>query len=253
MRPIHFVLGLDCFVAGTPRNDRTSIPISLRAKRSNFKKRNCYTIKMILSAVFLVVWIPFAVAHEAHSSKPSPPAELPKGEAQSQDPEAKKRNYFTDSKLITQNGEEVRFYSDILKDKVVLINFFFTDCVSACPLQSKVLADLQPMLGDRLGKDIVLVSISVDPERDTPIAMKGYAEGFGAEEGWVFLSGKKDAVNQVIYKLGQYVEDIDAHSTAYILGNAKTDHWKKVRPNVTAKALATLLLGLAEENGSGEE
>lgn len=142
----------------------------------------------------------------------------------------------------------MRFYTDILKDKVVLINFFFTNCVAACPLQSKVLADLQLQLGDQLVKDIFLVSISVDPERDTPVAMKEYAEKFDAQKGWIFLSDKKDRVNWVIYKLGQYIEEVDAHSTAYILGNAKTDHWKKARPDATAETLASLLLSLAEEN-----
>lgn len=204
--------------------------------------------KVAFCGVLLATLIPFTLAQEGHRAKPPEPEGFPHNVSPSQDREAKQRNCFTDLKLITQEGQEVRFYTDILKDRVVLINFFFTHCVAACPLQSKVLADLQPKLGDRLGKEILLVSISVNPERDTPVAMKEYAEKFDAQKGWVLLSGKKDHVNWIVYKLGQYVEDFNEHSTAYILGNAKTDHWKKARPDATAEALVSLLLSLVEEN-----
>lgn len=209
--------------------------------------------KAVLSGVWLATLIPFAPAYEGHKPKPPEPAGLPRNANPSQDREARQRNYFTDLELITQDGQEVRFYTDILKNKVVLINFFFTNCVAACPLQSKVLADLQLNLGDQLGKEIFLVSISVDPGRDTPVAMKEYAENFAAQKGWIFLSGKKDRVNWVIYQLGQYIEEVDAHSTAYILGNAQADHWKKARPDATAKELASLLLSLVEENRLAEK
>ena len=84
------------------------------------------------------------------------------------DSEGATRAWFSDLKLITQEGKEVRFYTDILKDRVVLINFFYTECKTIAALQSKVVSDLQALLGDRLGKDIFLVSITVDPARDTP-------------------------------------------------------------------------------------
>lgn len=208
-------------------------------------------MKLSLSLVILAAWIPWALAHENHATtaKPSEPSKSSRAESPSPDREAKQRNYFTDLELVNQDGRKVLFYTDILKDRVVLINFFFANCVEACPLQSKVLADLQPMLGDRLGKEIFLISVGVDPERDSPVAMKKYAEKFGSQHGWIFLSGKKDHVNHILYKLGQYNENIEEHSTASILGNAKTDRWEKVRPNATADVLATLLLGLAEENG----
>lgn len=204
--------------------------------------------KAVPLGVLLGIWIPLALAQEGQKAKPPASGGAPPQASPSPDRETKQRSYFTDLELVTQDGEKVRFYTDILKDRVVLLNFFFTNCVAACPLQGKVLTDLQPMLGDRLGQEIFIVSISVDPERDTPVAMKEYAKKLNAQKGWIFLSGKKDHVSRVIQKLGQYTEDFNEHSTAYILGNAKTDHWKKAMPNSTTQALATLLLSLAEED-----
>lgn len=212
-------------------------------------KRKALLRGILFSWLLWGAWIPFAVAHHDGQTKKPPQPALAPDASPSQDVEIAKRNYFTDLKLLTQDGKEVRFYTDVLKDRVVLLSFFYTQCKDACPLQSKVLADLQPMLGDHLGKEIFIVSLSVDPDRDSPAAMKAYAGKFHAQPGWLFLSGKKENVNWVIYKLGQYGgEDVKEHSTAYLAGNVKTARWKKVYPHAQAKTLALLLLSLAEEN-----
>jgi protein SCO1/2 len=80
--------------------------------------------------------------------------------------------YFSDVELINQDGEKLRFYSDVLKNKVVIINAFFSTCTSVCPPMNRNLEKIQDALGDRLGKDVFLVSISVDPETDTPTRLK---------------------------------------------------------------------------------
>jgi cytochrome oxidase Cu insertion factor (SCO1/SenC/PrrC family) len=86
------------------------------------------------------------------------------------DPDARERDYFTDVELVTQDGESVRFFTDVLKDHVVLINFIFTNCGSACPLLTRSLASVADLLGDDMGKSVRFISISVDPERDDPAA-----------------------------------------------------------------------------------
>src|SRR5262245_12419407 len=88
------------------------------------------------------------------------------------------RQYFTDVQLITQNGDSVRLYSDLLKGKVVVINAFFGSCTGACPKMAGVLEGLQTRLGDHLGKDVFFLSFSVDPETDTPAKLKAYADQF---------------------------------------------------------------------------
>lgn len=135
--------------------------------------------------------------------------------------------YFSDVELINQDGQKMRFYSDVLKDKVVVINTFFTTCTSVCPPMNRNLERVQEFLGDRLGKNAFLVSISVDPETDTPPRLKDYSRRFHARPGWVFLTGKKENVDWALYKLGQYVETKDNHTTIIIIGNEPKGLWKK--------------------------
>jgi protein SCO1/2 len=135
--------------------------------------------------------------------------------------------YFSDVELINQDGQKMRFYSDVLKDKVVVINTFFTTCTSVCPPMNRNLERIQEALGERLGKDAFLVSISVDPETDTPPRLKEYSRRFHARPGWIFLTGKKENVNWALYKLGQYVETKDDHTTIIIIGNEPKGLWKK--------------------------
>ena len=121
----------------------------------------------------------------------------------------------------------MHFYSDVLKDKVVIINTFFTTCTSVCPPMNRNFERVQEALGDRLGKDAFLISISVDPETDTPPRLKEYGKRFHARPGWIFLTGKKENVDWALYKLGQYVEGKDNHTTVVVIGNEPKGLWKK--------------------------
>ena len=135
--------------------------------------------------------------------------------------------YFSDVELINQDGQKMRFYNDVLKNKVVIINAFFSTCTSVCPPMNRNLEKVQNALGDRLGKDAFLVSITVDPETDTPTRLKEYSRRFHARPGWIFLTGKKENVDWALYKLGQYVETKGDHSTIVIIGNEPKGLWKK--------------------------
>jgi protein SCO1/2 len=135
--------------------------------------------------------------------------------------------YFSDVELINQDGQKMRFYSDVLKDKVVIINAFFSTCTSVCPPMNRNLEKIQEALGDRLGKEVFLVSISVDPENDTPTRLKEYSQRFHARPGWLFLTGKKENVDWALYKVGQYVEAKNDHTTVLIIGNEPKGLWKK--------------------------
>ena len=84
------------------------------------------------------------------------------------------KNYFPNSTLITKDGEQVEFFDDLIKDKVVAINFIFTSCVDSCPLETARMKNVRQILGDRVGKDIFFYSISIDPRTDTPAVLKAY-------------------------------------------------------------------------------
>lgn len=147
-------------------------------------------------------------------------------EATSEEPSAAAK-YFGDVELIDQNGRKLRFYSDVLKGKTVVINALFTTCTNVCPPISRNLERIQETLGERLGRDVFLVSITVDPENDTPEKLKAYAQKFHAGAGWSFLTGSKENIDQALYKLGQYVQDKNSHKTIVIIGNESTGLWKK--------------------------
>jgi len=135
--------------------------------------------------------------------------------------------YFTDVELINQNGEKMRFYTDLLKGKVVIIDSFFATCQGSCLPMNRNLEKIQEALGDHVGKEVNIISISVDPAVDTPAALKEYARKLHARPGWYFLTGEKQNVDFALTKLGQYVNDKNDHLNIFIIGNERTGLWKK--------------------------
>lgn len=137
------------------------------------------------------------------------------------------QKYFTDVLLVNQNGEKMRLYSDLLKDKVVVIDFFFATCQGVCLPLNRNLQKVQEALGDRVGKDVHIISITVDPALDTAPKLKEYAAKLNARPGWYFLTGDKENVDFALHKLGGYVDDKQNHTNIFIIGNERTGLWKK--------------------------
>jgi cytochrome oxidase Cu insertion factor (SCO1/SenC/PrrC family) len=165
--------------------------------------------------------------------------------------EQKARAYFTNLELITQDGVRLRFYDDVLKDKVVVINFIYTNCQGACPLMTRNLTLVRDMLDGAVGEDIHFVSISLDPLRDTPAAMKKFAQVHNADQdGWLFLTGRPDNVNMVTKRLGTYTDDLEAHSTTLLAANVRTAHWTKIPPTVPTNGVAERLQLLVEDDAA---
>ena len=135
--------------------------------------------------------------------------------------------YFGDVPLVDQDGKALRLYSDLIQGRTVVIDVMFTGCTGACPVMSRTFAHVQDWLGDRLGKDVYLISISVDPVNDTPAKLKEYAAGFKAKPGWFFLTGKPEDVHAALGKLGQAVENPESHKNLFLIGNDRTGLWKK--------------------------
>jgi protein SCO1/2 len=116
--------------------------------------------------------------------------------------------WFTNVEVQDQDGETLRFYDDVLKGKIILINFFYAECEAICPLMTENLARVQELLGSRVNKEIFFVSISLRPEHDTPAVMAAYAKTYGVGPGWRFLTGKKDDIELLRHRLG--FDDITA-------------------------------------------
>jgi protein SCO1/2 len=142
--------------------------------------------------------------------------------------------YFPNVPLITHEGEHVRFFDDLIKDKVVMINFIYTSCPDSCPLETARLKEVKSILGDRVGDDVFMYSISIDPEVDTPEVLKKYTEQYRTGPGWTFLTGKESDIVLLRQKLGLYIQEIQNdpgdHNLSMIIGNQATGRWQKSSP-----------------------
>src|ERR1041384_1586054 len=137
------------------------------------------------------------------------------------------KKYFTDVLLVNQNGEKMRFYSDLIQNKVVVINSFFATCTGSCLPLNRNLEKLQKALGEHRGKEVYFVSISVDPTVDTPASLNAYSKKLNAGPGWYFLTGDKENVDFALKKIGHFVDDKNDHLNIFIIGNERTGLWKK--------------------------
>jgi len=149
-------------------------------------------------------------------------------------------SYFPNVELTTHEGKKVRFFTDLIKDKVVAINFIYTRCPDTCPLETAQLVRVQKIMGDRMGKDVFFYSISIDPKNDTPEVLQEYRERFGAN--WTFLTGDKKDIIKLRKKLGLYIPEIqdgsNNHNVSMIIGNQTTGRWMKRSPFENTYVLA---------------
>ncbi|HEV7905445.1 MAG TPA: SCO family protein [Pyrinomonadaceae bacterium] len=133
-----------------------------------------------------------------------------------------RERHFPNVVLTTHEGRKVRFYDDLLKDKIVLINFMYVRCEGVCPGITANLAKLQKLLGNRLGRDIFMYSFTLKPEEDTPDVLRRYAEAFKVRKGWSFLTGTPADMELLRRKLGFTDPDpnVDAIKSSHI-GNVR--------------------------------
>lgn len=138
---------------------------------------------------------------------------------------------FANVTLYTQDGEEVHFYDDLVRGKVVAINMMYVHCEGICPTMTANLRKVQELLGSRLGRDIFMYSITLQPHLDTPQVLKAYAEKHGVKPGWLFLTGEPEDVRRLRYSLGffdpvpEVDDDLSTHTGMLRIGNDRTQRW----------------------------
>jgi cytochrome oxidase Cu insertion factor (SCO1/SenC/PrrC family) len=125
-----------------------------------------------------------------------------------------------------QNGNELNFYSDLVKGKTVAINFIFTTCTTICPPLTATFRRVQQDLKTN-AVQAQLISVSVDPTTDTPERLKAYAEKFKAETGWTFVTGSKDEIDSLLQALGVAVANKNDHTPMILIGNDAAKYWTR--------------------------
>ena len=149
-----------------------------------------------------------------HSPAPSAPA-------------ARSKMVIPDVAVLDQDGNKLNFYTDLIKNKTVAINFIFTNCTTICPPLAATFARLQKEMGDKVGKDVHLISISVDPVTDTPERLKAWGAKFKAGPGWTFVTGEKQEMDKLLNALGAAVSKREDHTPAMIIGNDTKGVWTR--------------------------
>jgi protein SCO1/2 len=144
-----------------------------------------------------------------------------------------------DIEVVNQDGRHVRFNSQVVDGRIAIVTGFFTSCSAMCPITQEKLSQVAKLLGPRLGKDVVIVSVSVDAENDTPARMKDWGEKFHIGPGWTLLSGKRDQVDTLLKSLGLFVELRQRHQSALMIGSAATG-WVRVSSWTPSEKLARL-------------
>jgi len=155
----------------------------------------------------------------------------------------RKKMMIPDVEVLDQEGNALHFYSDLIKGKTVAINFIFTNCTTICPPLAATFARVQREMGDKVGKDVHFISISVDPLTDTPERLKAWGAKFKAGAGWTFVTGTKQEMDKLLYALGASVSRREDHTPSVIIGNDVKGVWTRTY----GLAKTSLMVGLIED------
>ena len=171
-------------------------------------------------------------------------------------PGSRNRMSIPDVNVLDQHGNALHFYSDLIKDKTVAINFIFTNCTTICPPLAATFARLQKELGDKVGQEVHLISISVDPLTDTPERLKAWGAKFKAGPGWTFVTGEKQEMDKLLNALGAAVSKREDHTPAMIIGNDNKGVWTRTYglakiPQIVS-VLQDVMAGKVDESATTE-
>ena|SRR5690349_3103131 len=157
--------------------------------------------------------------------------------------------YFANLSLVDQNGNAVDLYS-LMKGRTIVLHSFFATCTGSCPIMTRTLSAIEERFADRLGKDLVLVSLTVDPKNDTPAKLKAYATATKAGTGRFFLTGTQEQVDAALKRIGQFVTSPEQHANVIIVGNEKTGLWKKAFGLAKPEEIVEIVRSVVEDDGT---
>lgn len=162
---------------------------------------------------------------------------------------------FPNVPVLTHDGKVVRFYDDLIKNKIVMINFTYTDCKGICPGMTANLKRVHKEFGERMGKDVFMYSISLQPEHDTPAVLKAYTDKHQIKPGWTFLTGTKANIELLREHLGfkfsdpSLDQDKSQHLGVVKFGIEALERWGMAPALGDAKYIAEYVRWM-EPNGS---
>lgn len=231
---------------GTPKTSPSSYVCPMHPSVKSTKPGTCPKCKMDLRKA-------------KPENTPAIESEKPAGTRTNSTKPSATRNKMSipDVAVLDQHGNALNFYSDLIKDKTVAINFIFTNCTTICPPLAATFARLQRELGDKIGNEVHLISISVDPLTDTPERLKAWGAKFKAGPGWTFVTGEKQEMDKLLNALGAAVSKREDHTPAMIIGNDSKGVWTRAyglaKINQILGVIENVKAGKVEESSTSEE
>ena len=234
-----FVFLTAAVVLSAGLNPASSAPVVL-ARQSNATEFVCPMHPEVKSAS------PASCPKCGMKLKSAAPEAEPAESAKAKDGSSELRVRIPDVLVSDQEGKRLNFYSDLIKGKTVAINFIFTTCTTICPPLTATMRQVQREMGERVGRDVWLISVSVDPLTDGPDRLKSFAAKFGVGYGWTFVTGQKSEIDKLLRALGAYVSDKNNHSPIILVGNEPAGYWTRSYGLAPASTIARLIAEAAD-------
>jgi protein SCO1/2 len=186
-------------------------------------------MKMFSRTLIILLFAVTAMSSGVAAADEDPHAKHRAMMQQKPDPAAQSADIdLRDQWLVDQDGRELKFVSDVVGDNIVVMDFVYTTCTTICPVLSALFTQVQGQLGEAVGDEVMLVSMSVDPIRDTPQRLKAYSAKHRAGDGWLWLTGEKADVEDVLTGLGAYTPSFEDHPSMVLIGDGRTGEWKRL-------------------------
>lgn len=207
---------------------------SVRALYKNSKKINNFIPALLLAVSGAVSAAPDTVAqNKAVQETSTQETATPRNGA---------AIYLADLPLVDAQGRTVDLYRDLIQGHSVVIHSFFARCEGSCPVMMSTLQGLQKKLGPHLGREVRIVSITVDPEHDGQAELAAYARRVQAGPGWYFLGGSQQQVSNALHRIGQYTDAPQDHMNLIIVGNDRSGDWRKLHGLAPAREVVAGIL-----------
>jgi protein SCO1/2 len=130
--------------------------------------------------------------------------------------------------LLVDQDHRAQRLDRLLEGRTVVIAFVFTSCKTSCSILSTIMAQVEKTVLDRLGPELMLVSLTVDPAQDTPEQLKRYAERFATTPHWVWLTGSVPDVKQALRAFSiPVLGKPEDHPPVIMAGNVRTGKWRR--------------------------
>jgi protein SCO1/2 len=153
-----------------------------------------------------------------------------------------------DVPVVDQNGKNHNFYADLVKDRIVAVNFVFTSCTTICPVMGATFAQVQKLLGKR--DDVTLISISIDPRNDTPARLMAWGKKVGARPGWTLVTGDPGDIDALLKAMGVFTPDKNDHGPIIVVGDDRAAAWQRINGFAAASAIVAELRKLESARGA---